>query len=95
MKVIYIDDDYLCHAVDDGTRMAVETEFFNGKCDAFIEGYRFVPAGKNWIRADGVKFEGQMVAPAKNYATLAAAQRQYETAMEELNAAYLEGVNSV
>ena len=75
---IYIDTDYKCHVTDDGTMTAVETEFFNGKCDEFIEGYRFVPAGESWTRSDGEVFAGEMIAPWEDYAQLDAAQREYE-----------------
>lgn len=75
---IYIDNDYKCHVADDGTMTAVETEFFDGKCDEFIEGYRFVPAGESWVRSDDEVFTGEMTAPWKDYAELDAVQREYE-----------------
>ena len=75
---IFIDSDYKCHVTDDGTRMAAETSFFDEKCQTFIEGYRFVPAGESWTRSDGVVFQGEMIAPWKPYAELDAAQREYE-----------------
>ena len=75
---IYIDNDYKCHVTDDGSMTAVETEFFNGKCDEFVEGYRFVPAGESWVRSDGEVFAGEMIAPWKDYAQLDAVQRDYE-----------------
>ena len=43
--LIYIDSDFKCHITDDGTMTQVETDFFDGKCDTYIEGYRFLPAG--------------------------------------------------
>lgn len=86
MKTIYIDPEFKCHVSNDGKMTAVETDFFDGKCDAYIEGYRFVPAGERWIRNDGVVFSGEMIAPWKDYSALEAAQAQYETD---------EGVNSV
>lgn len=92
---IYIDSEYKCHTANDGTLTAVETDFFDGKCSAFIEGHRFVPAGQIWIREDGEAFAGEMVAPWKDNSILAAYQRQYETMQAELAAAYQEGVNSV
>ena len=96
MKTIYIKPDtFECHVTNDGTMTAVETDAFDGKCTAFIEGYRFVPAGETWTREDGVTFAGEMVAPWKPYNELAAAQAQYEADMAELAAAYQEGVNSV
>ena len=47
---VYLDKDYLCHLTDDGTRREVETNLFDGKCKAFIEGFRFVPDGESWTR---------------------------------------------
>ena len=93
--MIYIDSAYRCHTVNDGTMTAVETEFFDGKCQTFIEGYCFIPSGQTWTREDGVTFTGEMVTPWKPYAELAAAQDQYERDRAELQAAYQEGVNSV
>ncbi len=80
MKTIYIDSDFKCHLSDDGTMREVQTNFFDGKCQTYIEGYRFVPAGEIWTREDGVTFTGQMVAPWKPYEELDQAQRQYERA---------------
>ena len=95
MRTIYIDSDFKCHVTDDGTLATVGTDFFDGKCDTFIEGYRFVPAGEVWTRPDGKVFKGEMIAPWKPYSDLAAAQQQYERDQDELVAAYQEGVNSV
>lgn len=78
MKTIYLDSDFKCHiSVADG-RTQVETDAFDGKCDAYIEGYRFIPAGQTWTRADGVVFTGEMIAPWKPWAELDAVQREYE-----------------
>lgn len=95
MKTIYIDlEEFKCHATNpDGTYTAVETDIFGGKCDAYIEGYRFVPDGKTWVREDGTVFKGEMIAPWKPYSELAAYQLQYETMLAEAEAAYQEGVN--
>lgn len=78
MKTIYIDSEFKCHIANDGTMTAVETDFFDGKCDAYIEGYRFIPSGKTWVREDGVEFSGEMVAPWKPWDELDKAQREYE-----------------
>ena len=76
---IYIDNDFKCHTSNaDYTYTAVETDFFDGKCDAYIDGYRFVPAGATWTRPDGVTFVGEMIAPWRDWRTLDAAQRAYE-----------------
>ena len=93
---VYIDSDFKCHATNDGTMTEVQTDFFDGKCDAFIEGYRFVPAGQTWTREDGVVFNGEMVTPWKDYKELDAAQRQYEREqLADMKAALLLlGVNA-
>lgn len=75
---IYLDLEFRCHVSNDGTMTAVETDFFDGKCTGFIEGYRFVPAGESWQREDGEVFAGEMVSPWKDYVELDAAQREYE-----------------
>ena len=76
---IYIDSEYLCHTTNpDGIFREVKTNFFNGKCQTFIEGYRFVPSGESWTRSDGVVFRGEMIAPWKPYVELDSAQREYE-----------------
>lgn len=81
---IYIDSDYKCHTTDDGTRRAFDASFFNGKCAAFIEGYRYVPSGESWIRVDGQVFSGEMIAPWKDYDYLQSAQEAYEQGQDEI-----------
>lgn len=78
MKNIYIDTDYKCYLTNDGTMREVQADFFYGKCQTFIEGYRFVPDGESWVREDGVVFAGEMASPWKPYDELDQAQRQYE-----------------
>ena len=92
MTTVYIDSEYKCNPVNDGTMKAVETEYFDGKCDKFIKGYRYVPAGESWTRADGVVFHGEMIAPCEDYAELDAAQREYE---RQLIAEYEAALNVV
>ena len=75
---IYIDTDYKCHTTTADGLTAVETNYFDGKCRAYIEGYRFVPSGSTWVRSDGAIFQGEMVAPWKPWDELDAAQREYE-----------------
>ncbi len=92
MKTIYLDSEFKCHVADDGTMTAVETDFFDGKCDFFIEGYRIVPSGESWTRSDGVVFYGEMVSPWKPYSELDAAQREYE---KQLLSEYAEALKKV
>lgn len=78
MRTIFVDSDFKCHISNNGTMREIQTNFFDDKCDSFIEGYRFVPSGESWVRSDGVVFNGEMVSPWKDYAELDASQRQYE-----------------
>ena len=82
---IYIDADFKSHALSGDNLKEVETDLFNGKCEEYIEGYRFIPAGETWTRADGVQFTGEMLSPWKDYATLERAQNEYEK--QQYNAA--------
>lgn len=98
MKTIYIDSEFKCHVTNDGTMTPVETMAFLGKCDVFIEGYRFIPVGETWIREDGEIFEGSVSFPWKDYDELDNAQREYEqqllaeykSAMSDYNSAMAE-----
>jgi hypothetical protein len=92
MKTVYIDKEYKCHISDDGTMTAVETDFFDGRCDAFIEGYRFVPFGESWTSEDREVFHGQMICPWKPYSELEVAQIEYE---REKLAEYTEALKTV
>lgn len=92
MRTIYLDSDFKCHVADDGTMTAVETDFFEGKCDAFMEGYRFVPKGESWTRSDGAAFRGEMIAPWLDYAELDKAQREFE---QQLIAQYEDMINQL
>lgn len=106
MKTVNLDSEFKCHITNDGTMTAYETDFFDGKCDTFIEGHRIKPTGETWVREDGEVFSGgEMIAPWKPNTELDAAQREYERRLlkelrensipvAELEAAYQEGVHS-
>lgn len=83
METIYVDSLCHCHRIDDGTMTAVETEFFIGKCDTWVEGYCY-DTSKGYVQ----------IYPWKPLNELEAAQAQYERDNAELQAAYQEGVNS-
>ena len=78
MKTIYIGSEFKCHVTSGEDLTPIETDAFDGRCDTYVEGYRFIPAGQTWIRADGVVFTGEMIAPWKPWAELDTAQREYE-----------------
>lgn len=78
MRKIYVDADYKCHVENDGTMTELETEFFDGMTDEFVEGYRFIPEGHIWVRDDGIEFVGEMIAPHTDYVELMGKQLLYE-----------------
>ena len=79
MKTIYLNEDFQCSVTEkEDTVQSIETDFFDGKCNAYIEGYRFVPQGQTWTRDDGVEFTGEMIAPFKDYTQLEMVQSLYE-----------------
>lgn len=89
--IIYIDNDCKCHvADDDGTRRAFDVPFFDGRCAEFVEGYRYVPSGETWTRADGQVFRGEMIAPWRDYNSLAAIQAAVDRISAEKNAEIAE-----
>lgn len=75
---LYIDADYKCHISPGDGLQPIETDYFDGCCDEYIEGYRYIPTGATWTRSDGAVFRGEMVAPWKPWEELDAAQREYE-----------------
>lgn len=85
MKTIYLNEKFECFCYEtEETVMSVETDFFDGKCNAFIEGYRYIPEGYTWIRKDGEIFTGLMVAPFKEMAYLNAVQTAFEELSESI-----------
>lgn len=80
---IYIDTEFKCHISPGDTRRETESDFFDGKCRAFIEGYRYIPDGESWVREDGAKFVGEMIAPVVDSRMLEMAQAAYEEALAQ------------
>ena len=81
MRTVYLDSEFRCHIADARDMVAFETDFFDGKCDAYVEGHRYVPSGESWTAPDGKVYSGEMIVAWKNYAALDAAQREYEKAL--------------
>lgn len=68
---IYVDSEYHCHTDNPGgDYREVETDFFDGKCRAFVEGYCYDDS-------KGYK----AIYPWKPLTELEAAQREYERQM--------------
>ena len=81
---IYIDSDYRSHATNDGSMREFDVPDFDGKCAAFIEGYRYVPQGETWIRSDNIEFKGRMISPLVDAKKLEKIQLIYEKEQAEL-----------
>lgn len=88
MRTIYLDSNFMCYAINDGTMQAVETNAFDGLCAGAIECYRYIPAGQAWTRPDGRITPGPFIQAVKESAEI---QRQYE--LDE--AAYLEELGAL
>ncbi len=75
MKTYYLDSDFRVHFENAPgfTPWLDESGFFSGKCRAFVEGFRVVPADKKWVAPDGTVYSGTISA-AVDYATLDKAQ---------------------
>ena len=67
MRTIYIDGDYKCHAQNDGEYLFSEdVDFFDNVEDGYIECFRFVPQGKEWVSNNGNLFAGPFLMPFKS-----------------------------
>ena len=75
MRTIYLDSAFMCHATNDGTTQAVETDLFDGLCSGALECYRYIPAGQSWTRPDGRITPGPFIQAVKESVDI---QRQYE-----------------
>ena len=72
MRTIYIDSNYKCHISNDGNLSAVETDFFDDKCDAFVEGFCY-DTSNGYVQ----------IYSWRPLAELDAAQREYERGLLE------------
>lgn len=71
---IYVDinDDFKCYTSNAGAMREIDLEFFDGKCKAFIEGFRCIPA------TDASGNEIYTVFAWRDFSLLEEFQRQYE-----------------
>ena len=91
---IYIDSVFKCHVSAAEGRREIETSFFDGKCEEWIESYRYVPAGEIWVESNGVMFHGEMIAPWKDLSDAYAAQAAYVTAQNKQYEAALTAIEN-
>ena len=91
---IYIDNEFKCRVHNNGTMREFEVPFFDGMCDAFIEGYRYVPDGEAW-HYKGHDFIGEMICPWKNYDILDTAQQTADRVQEQADEQIMELLNVI
>lgn len=79
--IIYIDSDFKCHTTNpNGVFREFDVPFFDGKCQRFVEGYKYCPDGESYVGKYGDVFRGECIVPWKPYFELDAAQREFEQA---------------
>ena len=61
MKTVYLDLEFMCHVVNSGSMIEVQTDAFDDLCDNAIELMRFVPQGYMWERRDGRVIHGLFI----------------------------------
>lgn len=76
---IYLDKNFCCYVEESSfTVQSADVSYFDNKCKAFIEGYRYIPEGQFWTRPDGIILQGEMITPYKDFAILESVQKLYE-----------------
>lgn len=73
---IFIDKEFRCHVENGIGRTPVDVPMFDGKCAAFVEGYKYIPAGETYTTEDGDVYRGEAMFPFKAYNALELAQKQ-------------------
>lgn len=95
---IYIDVECKCHVSNpNGIYTEIPMpEQLNGKCAAYIEGFRVRPVGFTYVNEKGETFgpEGSSVSAWRDIDLLNEFQAQYEAQLTAAAAAYEEGVNT-
>lgn len=61
MKTIYLDNNYMCHLENDGTRTEIQTDVFDSTADGAIPYYRHIPEGATWNNGKGLVIHGLFV----------------------------------
>lgn len=71
--IVYVDVENKCHTINNGTMQEKEDSFFDGKCPAFIEGYKLEDT-------EGIRH----IFPFVDSDVLQAYQAQYEAMLPEM-----------
>lgn len=75
--LVYIDENYECKTEKEDGRRGFEVPYFDGKCRALIESYRYIPDGESFNIGDGTILRGEMVSPIKKKECYSQNQEQY------------------
>lgn len=85
MKIIYIDSEYMCHLENGEGRREVETDVFDGKIDAVIPYYRFIPQGEEWKKPKTKEvLHGQFIQATDSVKIDRIMQSAYITEMQDI-----------
>lgn len=75
MRIIYLDNNYMCHLENDGTMQEVQTDIFDSMCEKAIECYRFIPEGQVWNKTKTITLRGPFIQAVTESSLI---QQQYE-----------------
>ena len=76
--LVFIDKDYKCHTKNLANYRLVNVPYFDGKCETFIEGFRYIPNGEKYKKETGEIITGKALLPFKDLILLETIQRLYE-----------------
>lgn len=76
--IVFLDNEFRCHVNNDGAMTRVESNFFDGKCRAFAEAWRFIPSGYTWRNSDGFEIHGPTYMCVEDAEMTYAIQAQFE-----------------
>jgi hypothetical protein len=80
MRKIYLDDQYRCSVTNGENKTEIETDFFDGRCEEFIEGYCYIPKNEKWVNKNNIEFMGETIFPIADFNKIDSIQRSNERA---------------
>ena len=96
MKTIYLDSNFMCHIINDGTMTEIQTDMFDDLCNNSIELMRYIPQNEMWVRPNGRIIYGLFI-QATDSEKINAYQIQWQSDQEQMedmqNALEILGVN--
>lgn len=90
MKKIYLDNNFMCHIINDGTMKQIQTNIFDNCCDDIIKLCRYIPENENYILPNSEILWGPFIQFTAPSSITNIIQQQYEideaNHLEELGA---------